>query len=112
MSLREEQAKFSRDLAIFILWLYEMGYEVSIGEVQRPAEMQKIYVETGRSMTMNSKHLKKLAADLFVFKNGKLLATKEEMQFAGNHWETMSAVNSWGGNWNKFKDVPHFERRA
>ena len=89
MSLREEQAKFSRDLSIFILWLYEIGYEVSIGEVQRPIEMQEIYYKNGRSKTMDSKHLKKLAADLFVVKNGKLLATKEEMQIAGNHWETM-----------------------
>lgn len=112
MNLREEQARFSQDLAIFISWLYELGYEVSIGEVQRPVEMQAIYVKDGRSKTFDSYHLKKLAADLFIFRNGRLLTTKEEMQFAGNHWETMSAVNSWGGNWNTFKDVPHFERRA
>ena len=112
MSLREEQACFSLSIATFILWLYEQGYEVSIGEVHRPVEMQKIYVDSGRSKTMDSQHLKKQAADLFIFKNGRLLATKEEMQFAGNQWESMDAINSWGGNWKSFKDIPHFEQKV
>jgi hypothetical protein len=30
----------------------------------------------------------------------------------GEFWESLDTKNSWGGNWNSFKDVPHFERRA
>lgn len=109
MSLRQEQSAFTVDLVTFIRWLYEQGYEVSIGEVQRTPEQQRIYVDTGRSKTMDSMHIKKCAADLFIFRDGKLLSSKTEVQFAGNQWESMSAANQWGGNWG-FKDIPHFQR--
>lgn len=110
MSLREEQSQFALDIVRLLLWASEQGYEYTLGEVQRPVEMQQIYYKSGRSKTMNSMHLKKCAADIFFFKNGRLLASKEEVQPIGNHWESMCAQNSWGGNWKSFKDVPHFER--
>lgn len=112
MSLREEQSAFAVDMVKFLSWAMSSGYEVAFGEAQRPVEMQKIYVDTGRSKTMDSYHIRKLAFDLFFFKDGKLLATKEEMQPIGNMWESMGAKNSWGGNWDSFKDIPHFERRS
>lgn len=112
MSLRHEQSTFARDLADLLKWAFAHGYEVTIGEVQRTVEQQQVYLKTGRSKTMNSMHLKKCAADLFFFKDGKLLATREEMQGIGNYWEQMRAENSWGGNWASFKDIPHFERRV
>jgi hypothetical protein len=110
LSLRQQQSLFTVDLVSLIRWLYEEGYEVSIGEVQRAPEQQAYNVRMGRSQTLDSMHLYKCAADLFVFKNGTLLSTKSELQFAGNKWESMSAANTWGGNWNSFKDTPHFQR--
>lgn len=110
MSLRKEQSKFTKDICEFTLWLYSEGYEVTDGEAFRTPEQQKIYVDTGRSKTMNSLHLKRMARDLFIFRDGKLLSSKEELQFAGNKWESMCASNEWGGNWKRFKDVPHFQR--
>lgn len=110
MSLRNEQAKFSSDIVAFLSWALAAGYEISFGEAQRTPEQQAIYKKTGRTKTLDSQHLKKLAFDLFFFKDGKLLASKEEVQPLGNKWESMSAANSWGGNWNTFKDVPHFQR--
>lgn len=112
MSLREEQSAFSLDVMQLFVWLHEHGYDWTFGEAQRTPEQQKIYVDTGRSKTMNSFHLKRLAIDLFIFQAGRLLTTKEEMQRIGDAWERMSSKNSWGGNWNSFKDIPHFERRA
>lgn len=111
MSLRTEQSKFATDIVAFLLWASQQGYEYTFGEAQRPVEMQEIYVKTGRSKTMDSNHIRRLAFDFFFFKDGRLLSTKEEMQPLGNRWESMSAQNSWGGNWNSFKDIPHFERR-
>lgn len=111
MSLRTEQSIFAEDFVKFLNWLLSEGYQFTFGEAQRPIEMQEIYVRNGRSKTMDSYHIKKLAFDLFIFKNSRLLASKEETQFAGNKWESIAAKNSWGGNWNNFKDVPHFERR-
>jgi len=112
MTLGQNQEAFSRDLVALLVWCFEEGYEVRIGEVQRTPEQQEIYIKTGRSKTYNSMHIKKCAADLFVFKDGRMLASKEEMQPLGNRWESLDSLNSWGGNWNSFKDVPHFERRA
>ena len=112
MSLRTEQSIFAKDFTMFLSWLLSEGYEFTFGEAQRGIEQQRAYVESGRSKTFDSLHLKKLAFDLFIFKDGRLLASKEETQFAGNKWESIAAKNSWGGNWNRFKDVPHFERRS
>lgn len=108
MTLGEHQQSFSRDLVRLITAAHDRGYEVRIGEVERPIEMQQLYVRTGRSKTMNSRHLKKCAADLHFFKDGKLCYPAE----LGEYWESLNPLNSWGGNWNSFKDAPHFERKV
>lgn len=108
MTLGEHQQAFSRDLVKLMSKAFELGYEIRIGEVERTIEQQKIYVQTGRSKTMNSNHLKKCAADLHFVKAGQLCYPQE----LGDYWETLDLINSWGGNWKSFKDKPHFERRA
>ena len=108
MNLGEHQQAFSRDLVKLMSKAFELGYEIRIGEVERTIEQQKIYVQTGRSKTMNSNHLKKCAADLHFVKAGQLCYPQE----LGDYWETLDPINSWGGNWKSFKDKPHFERRA
>jgi hypothetical protein len=107
MSLGTEQEAFSRDFCKLLAYALDKGYNVRIGEVQRPVEMQELYVRTGRSKTMNSNHIRKCAADLHFFKDGNLCYPQE----LGDFWESLSTKNSWGGNWNSFKDAPHFERR-
>jgi hypothetical protein len=112
MSLRKEQSQFSRDIVLLLTWASVEGYEYTFGEAQRTAEQQAIYVKAGRSQTFNSRHLRRLAMDIFFFKEGRYLSRKEEVQPIGNKWESLSAANQWGGNWDSFKDVPHFERRV
>ena len=107
MSLGQEQEEFSRDLVSLISYAHSKGYRVRIGEVERTVEQRKIYVRTGRSKTMNSNHLRKCAADLHFTLDGVLCYPQE----LGDYWEAMNPKNSWGGNWNSFKDKPHFERR-
>ncbi len=75
-----------------------------------------MHVKNGRSVTMNSQHLKRLAVDLNFFKtmsDGELKLTYdvEEIRPLGQFWETLDTANRWGGNWDSFKDTPHFERR-
>jgi peptidoglycan L-alanyl-D-glutamate endopeptidase CwlK len=108
MTLGQHQQTFSRHLVALMQKAFADGYEVRMGEVERPLEMQQIYVKTGRSKTMNSNHLKKCAADLHFIKDGILCYPKE----LGDYWESLDPLNSWGGNWRSFKDAPHFERRA
>lgn len=107
MSLGEEQQLFTRDFIKLLLKALELGYEIRLGEVLRPVEMQELYVKLGRSKTMNSQHLKKLAADIHFFKDNTGPLYPQEL---GDYWESLSKVNRWGGNWKSFKDQPHFER--
>ena len=58
---------------------------------------------------MNSKHLDALAVDLQIFKDGKWLQSKAELQFVGEYWEKLRKGNRWGGNFVTFLDTPHFE---
>jgi len=117
MSLVEEQAAFLKDVAKLLAFAESQGFVVTGGELYRPVEMQEIYVKSGRSQTMKSNHLKRCAVDLnfFVKQNGALSLTYDipTLKPLGDYWEKLApGKNSWGGNWNSFKDVPHFERRV
>jgi D-alanyl-D-alanine carboxypeptidase len=112
MSQVREQAKFLLDACRLVMKATELGFVVTGGELFRTAEQQAIYVKTGRSKTMNSNHLSRRAIDLNFFKDGKLAYDRAVLQPLGDYWEALDEKNSWGGNWNSFKDVPHFERRA
>lgn len=116
MSMVNEQAAFLLDVLKLIDFATGEGFVVTGGELFRPSEMQEIYVRTGRSKTMNSRHLKRCAIDLnfFTESGGKLQLTYDSqiLRKVGEFWESLNPLNSWGGNWNSFKDVPHFERRA
>lgn len=116
MSLVREQSSFLLHVAELIRKASELGFLVSAGELYRTPEQQALHVKNGRSKTMNSQHLKRLAVDLNFFReqaNGEYVLTYEvaELQALGNYWESLDPANRWGGNWNSFKDTPHFERR-
>lgn len=110
MSLVGEQALFLLDACTLIQWCTEQGWVVTGGELLRPVEMQEIYVKSGRSKTMDSKHIQKLAIDLNFFKDGAYVCDKPSLQKTGDYWESLNPKNSWGGNWNSFKDCPHYQR--
>lgn len=107
-----EQALFMQDIASLIKWCYMQGYAVTAGEFLRTPLQQAEYVKTGRSKTLKSKHLEKLAADLQFFRlsDGKYLTSKAETEFIGSYWESLSSKNRWGGNFSTFCDAPHFQR--
>lgn len=122
MSLIQEQAAFLVDFCSLISFATSKGFIVTSGELLRPVEMQQIYVQTGRSKTMNSQHIRKLAGDLNFFlpnSSGKLvyICSVDTLAPLGEYWESLSPKNRWGGNFDKdwdkednFKDAPHFER--
>ena len=114
-----EQAAFLLDACRLIKFATESGFTVTGGELFRTVEQQKIYVQTGRSKTMLSDHLRRLAVDLNFFKEGKLIYDRQQLAPLGHFWESLHPKNRWGGNfdrdWSKedrFKDVPHFERHV
>lgn len=112
MSLVAEQAQFLMDVCKLVVFATKQGFVVTGGELFRTPEQQEIYLKTGRSKTMNSYHLKRCAVDLNFFKEGKLIYDIKALAPVGAYWESLNKKNSWGGNWNSFKDVPHFERRV
>ena len=120
MSLVSEQAVFLLDVCKLIQHATDNGLTVTAGELYRTVEQQEIYLKTGRSKTLNSQHLKRMAADLNLFRGGKLLGTRDDLKAIGGYWESLSPKNRWGGSWrgavdagrSSFIDTPHFERMA
>jgi hypothetical protein len=112
MSLSQEQAAFLLDACKIIQYATEQGFVVTGGELFRTAEQQAIYVQTGRSKTLNSNHLKRLAIDLNFFKDGQIIWDKGILAPLGAYWETLHPKNRWGGNFKSLVDCPHFERNV
>lgn len=123
MSLSDEQAKFLQHVILLVQFAVQLGFKVTPGELARTIEQQKIYVQTGRSKTLNSMHLKKLAIDLNFFLHGKYInnlpqyETLKILKPIGKFWESLDPKNRWGGNFDKdftrsdpWVDTPHFER--
>ena len=110
MSLVSEQAAFLLDMGKLVEFATQQGFVVTAGELYRTPEQQEIYMKTGRSQTMNSLHLKRLAIDFNFFKDGKLIYDKATLAPLGAYWESLNPLNSWGGNGKKLVDTPHFSR--
>lgn len=112
MSLVKEQAAFLLDVGKLVQFATDKGFEVTGGELFRTVEQQEIYIRAGKSKTMNSNHLKRLAIDLNFIKEGKLNYVMADLKPIGTFWESLNPKNKWGGNFNGFLDMPHFERRV
>jgi peptidoglycan L-alanyl-D-glutamate endopeptidase CwlK len=109
MSLGEKQEIFTLNLAKLILYAESIGYKCRIREVERTPYQQTEYLRTGKSRTMESKHLNSLAADIYFTKSGKLVENKTALQPLGTFWENLNEGNRWGGGFKNFTDCPHFE---
>ena len=113
MSMVDEQWEFLQDVALLILEARKKGIKLSGGELFRTPEQQEIYLQTGKTKTSNSYHLKRLAIDFNFFINGELDYNSPLVAELGTYWESLNPnKNKWGGNFRNFKDTPHFERRA
>jgi peptidoglycan L-alanyl-D-glutamate endopeptidase CwlK len=110
MSLVFSQSAFLLDACKLIEFASSYGFTVTGGELWRSPEQQAIYVKTGRSKTMKSRHLDRMAIDLNFFRDGKLIYDIATLSPVGDYWEALHKLNSWGGRGDRFKDVPHFSR--
>jgi hypothetical protein len=104
--LLDEQELFAKNIARLIIYLYEMGYEVTFGEAQRTQEQAEIYARKGKGSKF-SNHIVRLAVDLMLFKNDIYLKKSEDYEIAGNFWKSLHPLNRWGGDF-KLKDGNHF----
>lgn len=90
MSLRKSQSEFTKALALLILYAYQLGFELTISDVQS-------FPEHNRHRE-NSDHYVRLAADLNLFRGGKYLKFTESHRLLGEFWEKLGGI--WGGRWN------------
>lgn len=65
--------------------------------------------KTANTQTLNSNHIKGIAIDFAPYKNGKIW-----WDAPNSVWAEMGKIGkkygfSWGGDWDSFKDYPHFE---
>lgn len=112
MSLSSEQAAFLLDACKLIQRATELGWTVTGGELLRTPEQQEIYFKAGKTKTMQSNHLRRLALDLNFLKNGQPVWDKARLQPVGDYWESLNPMNRWGGNFKSLPDTPHFERNV
>lgn len=111
-SIIPEQHAFLLDVAKLIAYCESKNIKLSAGEMFRTAEQQAIYFKQGKSKTMNSNHLKRLAFDLNFFDDKfQPIIEKAKLQHIGDYWESLNREkNRWGGNYKSFYDAPHIER--
>jgi len=101
MTLREKQSKFMRMAGQLIARAYELGYELTAGDLLS----SPVYRNAAGKMPHmpDSNHYIGLAIDLNLFKDGKYLTQTEDHRELGEYWESLGG--SWGG---RFKDGNHY----
>lgn len=112
MRLSEHQRIFTIDIAKLVLKAEKLGIGLTYGEAKRTKFQQQEYMRTGKTKTMNSNHLRRLAVDFNYFIDGSLTYDKVKLQELGDYWESLNPLNRWGGNFKSFTDTPHFERNV
>lgn len=111
MTLSDKQFEFAKDVTKLLIYLINNGYKFTLGEALRTKEQQRIYFDSGASLTMNSQHLDKMAIDLNIWVDGDLTYNKDKLFRVGRYWKSLSPENRWGGDFKDISDANHFERK-
>lgn len=97
MTLRQKQSKFAKMLILLFAYIDLMGYEYTLGDAARIDK---------RGHCKNSKHYRRLAIDINLFKNGRYLQKTSDHKQIGAFWKFISGT--WGGDF-KHPDGNHYE---
>lgn len=106
MNLGQKQELFAELFGKLILWVYKKGYALRIGEVHRPKVTAEHYASIGKGIK-NSAHTRKLAADIFLVKGGKVTWNVDDYAELGKYWKGLHELCRWGGDF-KGRDAFHF----
>lgn len=91
----------------------ESPLDFSISEGLRTKERQKVLFDSGKSQTMNSRHITGHAIDFAVIKDGEVTWDFKYYQLVADHIKKvakeLNVPITWGGDWVSFKDGPHVE---
>ena len=108
MTLNEKQFEFTYMVGRLIVYGVEvLGLTFRQDECWRSRARQIRLKATGKSKTLNSKHLNSLATDLVFFRDGKPIwnSADPDLLAMGEFWEALGGT--WGGRWGW--DGGHFE---
>ena len=94
MSLRNEQSRFVKMVALLILFAYERGYELTFSDTWSKPEY--------KSHKVNSNHFVRLAIDLNLFKDGRYITDIEGHDELHDFWDSI------GGAPRIEKDMNHY----
>lgn len=103
MTLGQKQRKLTRMIADLIIFAYDQGYELSLGDAYRDP---RVHGNVGVKKTYSSAsslHKERLAIDLNLFKDGKYLTATADHRPLGEYWESIGGT--WGG---RFNDGNHY----
>lgn len=103
MTLGQMQRKFTRMIADLIVFAYDNGYELTLGDAFRDPRVHGSVGEKKSYSSANSNHKIRLAIDLNLFKDGVFLTSSEDHKPLGQYWESIGG--SWGG---RFDDGNHY----
>ncbi len=84
--------------------LYFLGYKISVLDGKLNVTKSK-----KRSKTLDGSHLKKLAADLNLFIDGKYRTDRESYKPLADYWKSLNENNVAGYDWGF--DANHFEMK-
>lgn len=108
--LLKKQFFFTLMVARLIYKAHELGFEIKLGQVLRSEAEAKENARRGIGIR-NSLHLKALAVDIQLFKNGIYLTESEDYKSVGEWWEKQSTPEyncTWGGRFRPKPDGNHF----
>jgi len=87
--------------------------DFGISEGLRTKERQQLLYDSGKSQTMNSRHLTGHAVDVYAWKDGAVSWEFEDYETINVAFSQAAKLTNipyvWGGSWKSFKDGPHFE---
>jgi hypothetical protein len=105
VSIRPQQVEFARLVPRLIDKAFELGLEVTLGDVFRdPRVFGPIGQKRGYGHP-RSAHKQKMAIDLNLFRDGAYLDSTEAHRELGEWWEKQHPLARWGG---RFEDGNHY----
>jgi len=116
MTLADKQVAFQRDLRKLMDFIESQGMTFTIGEVHRTKDQQALFYQQGKTKSLSSQHLKKLAAKLCISNDVvdvefSPIWDVETLKSIGDFWEALDPENQWGGYW-QYADVTSFLRKG
>ena len=111
MTLGEKQELFATELLPDLLsYIRFKGYQIRMGYGERSINEQQRLITLGKSgIPMKSAakgaHVRRLAVDLHLFKDGTYLDRTEDHREIGEWWERRHELCRWGG---RFGDGNHY----